>query len=441
LLPFATTKEKRNRVIFMQQAVLNNTKIAIRWLRSKISSLDYGIKYKGHPIHLNSNVSTMAFLNGERKYLFRPTNKEFEDHFENKETLYFTGNNRGPAIIMLDIDCHKMGSLAGALAFAQHLKDNFFPDLYYEVSTNGNGVHGYIIFNESRPSNHKVWLKTLEKVLDGYLTLHPFDVEMIEIKGLPPTIKWKNHKVLNYVAGTLAKMPRQVERFEELMNTTSLDLDQLLDTIEKIKKATPKVQETKPELVKPSVRIRGNVSNPFGSTDKLEQIKPLARKICYSYGKKLNIEDTTIGLYILFWMKTHPTYRKDGSLPQLRIRAIWEVMFQEGTVTRQFRAERWKEIRKMLTSFGVIVWQDTRYYPQQAMKGEMSDEMHKEINLGKKKTYALGQVINLVIISNPPMPINCWGLIMLPDQNFDFDSRNRLIEMGKEVLMMMKHAA
>ena len=30
-------------------------------------------------------------------------------------------------------------------------------------------------------------------------------------------------------------------------------------------------------------------------------------------------------------------------------------------------------------------------YPQQAMKGKISDEIHKEINLGKKMTYALGQ--------------------------------------------------
>ena len=341
-------KIKSNGVIlFMDQPVVNNTKIAIRWLRSKISSLDYGIKYKGHPIHLNSNYSTMEFLNGDRKYLYKPTNKEFEDHFANIETLYFTGNNRGEAIIMLDIDCHKKGSLQGALAFAQHLKETFFPNLYYEISTNGNGVHGYILLNEQRPSNHNVWLKTLGKVLDEYLCFHPFDVEMIEIKGLPPTLKWKNRKVDSYVAGTLAKMPRQVERFAELMGTTRLDVDQLLDLINKIKKATPKTEE-----VKPLERKRGNVSNPFGNGEYIEKIKPLARKICYSYGTQLNVEDVAISLYILNWLKTHPTFRKDGSLPQLRIRRFWETMYGEGTVSRQFRAERWTRIRKMLTKSG-----------------------------------------------------------------------------------------
>ena len=46
---------------------------------------------------------------------------------------------------MLDIDCHRSGSLEGAKQFAAFLKQQYFPDLYYEVSTNGNGIHGFII--------------------------------------------------------------------------------------------------------------------------------------------------------------------------------------------------------------------------------------------------------------------------------------------------------
>jgi len=49
----------------------------------------------------------------------------------------------------IDIDCHKTGTLEGAIAFANHLKDTLFPNLYFEVSTNGNGVHGYIIIEKA----------------------------------------------------------------------------------------------------------------------------------------------------------------------------------------------------------------------------------------------------------------------------------------------------
>ena len=49
----------------------------------------------------------------------------------------------------MDIDCHASGTLEGALQFAQYLKQNYFPDLYYETSTHGNGVHGFLVVDKS----------------------------------------------------------------------------------------------------------------------------------------------------------------------------------------------------------------------------------------------------------------------------------------------------
>ena len=216
----------------------------------------------------------------------------------------------------------------------------------------------------------------------------------------------------------------------------SSTLQQLLDTIDKIKNATPKIHE-----VKPQERKRGNVSNPFGNSEYIKKIKPIARKLCYSYCKKINVEDTAIALHILNWLKTHPTYRKDGSLPQQRIRRFWETMYQEGTVKRQFRAERWKEIRKMLTFMGIIEWQDTRYWRDQAMKGELSNEMHSVMKKKKDKTYTLGQFTKIVIIPNPPMPINCWGIFIHQDINYGNQERARRRKLENEVLKMMRHAA
>ena len=61
---------------------------------------------------------------------------------------------------MLDIDCHKSGSPEGARQFAEYLKKKFFPNLYYETSTNGNGIHGYIakaLENEPDGPNKEYW--------------------------------------------------------------------------------------------------------------------------------------------------------------------------------------------------------------------------------------------------------------------------------------------
>ena len=46
---------------------------------------------------------------------------------------------------MIDIDCHKSGNPESAKAFADWLKDNYFPNLYHEPSTNGKGRHGYFV--------------------------------------------------------------------------------------------------------------------------------------------------------------------------------------------------------------------------------------------------------------------------------------------------------
>ena len=61
------------------------------------------------------------------------------------ETTYFTGrrSRKGETcltLLMIDIDAHKVGDLKNAMEFAVHLRDNFLPDCYIEVSTNGNGA-------------------------------------------------------------------------------------------------------------------------------------------------------------------------------------------------------------------------------------------------------------------------------------------------------------
>ena len=65
------------------------------------------------------------------------SNADMADHFAGRKTFYFTADGRSSAhevLINIDIDCHGSGSLAGAIAFAEHLRDTRFPNLYYEVA-------------------------------------------------------------------------------------------------------------------------------------------------------------------------------------------------------------------------------------------------------------------------------------------------------------------
>ena len=57
------------------------------------------------------------------------------DHFQGKATFYFWADGRIKtpyALICIDIDNHKFGTLDAALEFAQFLKDTIFPNLYFE---------------------------------------------------------------------------------------------------------------------------------------------------------------------------------------------------------------------------------------------------------------------------------------------------------------------
>ena len=116
------------------------------WLRKRISHLDYGYKHYGKVKHCNYNDEVLDHLRN-KVYLSHLTNRNLANHFSGEDTFYFAGNSWGPeTLVMIDIDCHHgIGSLNGALAYAQFLKDTFFPDLYFEPSTNGVGVHGYFV--------------------------------------------------------------------------------------------------------------------------------------------------------------------------------------------------------------------------------------------------------------------------------------------------------
>ena len=93
---------------------------------------------------------------------------------------------------MIDIDCHKSGTPEGARQFAEYLRLHFFPNLYFETSTNGNGIHGYLIVDkwEWSAADYNATLKLVELWLKRVLASTSFDVETVELKGRCPVVKW-----------------------------------------------------------------------------------------------------------------------------------------------------------------------------------------------------------------------------------------------------------
>ncbi len=290
---------------------------------------------------------------------------------------------------MIDIDCHHRGSLAGAMAFAQHLAEKFFPGLYFEVSTNGKGVHGYAILEKKNGQIELVnsLLLKLGHALDEYLMLHPFHVEMVEIKGLSPVVTSHNGRFTGYKSGTLAKFPRAKDRFEELKATTRLSVDDLIDLADRIKGEccsaeipTVVVEEKKAKRI-----AAGSIRGTHIDASVLPKYVAFAEELLghqplrTSGRSVVTAED--LGIFFILLKFFSLNMNSDGSLPTARFRALWDAMFKKGDIDRAFDFKRFAVMRNYLSSMGLLDWQDERYVYSggnqkgQAAKWRASEEL------------------------------------------------------------------
>jgi len=359
---------------------------ACRFLNGLISKVTWGKKTLDGPRHGNLKCEIIGLKNRERMYLRSITLKRYAEHLSGLGTYYFThpeGASRG--LIMLDIDCHHKGTLEGAIKCAQWIKAHVFANLYFEASTNGKGVHGYIILERKNTDAQAVkdWMKKLQEYLQGYQ--HLFDVEMIEIKGQPTTTQYQTfqyqgyrmqtYKVQDVCCGTLAKLPREIlNRWDEFEATTTVDIAAFPFPL--IVGAREQEERDRPV---------GSGGNFIGDWKPLE---PLARKIMgererVQVGEDRNVsvtvEDMAVLLAILSFCSRHMNV--DGTLPTNRVMALWENMYSTGTTSRQWNARRYAAARNVLDQAGGIAWEDHHYFPGAgtACKWQLTDEILEEI--------------------------------------------------------------
>ena len=210
-------------------------------LRDLISSLDIGMEIvdaKGkHPIHINKRCTLEDCFNTVPpnewwRHLDRLDNEDCRDHFESRKTYYFAGSERQQrSLVMVDVDCKRRGSLAGAMAYCQSLQA-VIPGMPSEPSTHGRGGHGYFVLDQGclPPAMANEMLKDLEKRLRSEIGDH--DIENVEIKGLIPVIRGLRGNV-TVKEGTLAKLPRTLT-YEQLKNMPVLTIAQLQELVKDV---------------------------------------------------------------------------------------------------------------------------------------------------------------------------------------------------------------
>jgi hypothetical protein len=364
----------------------------LNWLKEHTSHLDLGCLINGSPIHLNTNerirqhFANLRFYEDDecpipnknrRTYLpHKLVTRVLREHASGEQTYYFAGSEKpcSSSLIMIDVDCHQSGSPEGAMAFISYLRAHHFGNLYYERSTNGKGAHAYFLLEKdglSVPAIKNVLLKKLAPWLNHMAS--GFDVELVEIKGLPPEADWGESKydLTSYKAGVLAKIPRGVfDRFAELQATTVLSAKRLAMELPDV--APPSPTEKKKAVIGSSAMKHIDCS---AITVYRRLAKELLKgEILRTSGRHVVIEeDVAIFLLLGGWLSRH--MNADGSMPWARFKGLWDACYAAGDIERAFEAKRFAAIRNQMEGWGLLVWEDVCYEAGQAAKWRFSEQL------------------------------------------------------------------
>ncbi len=204
----------------------------MRWLRDKVFCHIYGEKV-GDDVYPNMTKEAFVGFYNERGHGKKLANYKLQDHFDRLKTYYYWSSPNKTAeyaLAMIDIDVLKskmLGSPEGARKFAAFLRTRF-PNLYVESSTGGKGQHAYLLVRKLGHSAEEVKaaLKHLEKWLRQQAKGH--DIEIVEVKGTPPVVKYRDGGCIEAITyGTFAKLPREVSRFSEWAETTTMTVEEV----------------------------------------------------------------------------------------------------------------------------------------------------------------------------------------------------------------------
>jgi hypothetical protein len=212
----------------------------------------------------------------------------------------------------------------------------------------------------------------IKPILNGQLSpwlneqAEGFDVEFVEVKGLPPEITWGDlrFELRSYKAGVPAKVPRGLfDRFEELRQTTVVKVSDLrrLKLAEK-----PVVTKEKRQAV-----TKGSITGRHFGEEQLSGLKEggryhriavellSGRDVPTSGRQQVTVEDVAIFLMIgEFFTKN---MNSNGTMPTQRWATMWKALSEADDISRAWDHKRFAAIRNLLSSLGLIAWTEASF--------------------------------------------------------------------------------
>jgi hypothetical protein len=345
-------------------------------IRRLISGRNYGEKRPDqnriHPKLKNETINRR--LNhgvGKHKYkgsLATIPNYLLDDHFAGRTTAYYLGRDERTRLSLasIDIDCqkaNKLGSAAGARAFAQWLNNRFPGRLWLEPSPGGDGMHcDFLLDKESK----YVEAADVNAALYQFQTwlqhaARDFHIELVEIKGTLPVIK-RTENGWVYTSGTYCSLPRTIT-LQELEALAPIKLSEITSL-----KLTPAEKKLIPKR-------KAGSCGPIISEDEQETFAALGCKWVDEFGEirldtrhKITAQ-TVKGYLAVTTIHKRAKLRKDQFGVKWAERT-WKNLYDDGSLEQAWNPSRWKWIRDWFSAYGQNFWTDNTYFVAEDDEGK-----------------------------------------------------------------------
>lgn len=149
-------------------------------------------------------------------------NKNWGEHFFGNVPLGFNSNpNKNIWLIMFDFDSYKNNPERNKhLQESLNIVNEFInTEIYIEESSQSRDIHGYAVINKSGYTIEEAiaLINTLINFLNDKCKL--VGLKCLEVMGLPNIYTYENKKIINIKNNTPAKLPRNIENINQIINT------------------------------------------------------------------------------------------------------------------------------------------------------------------------------------------------------------------------------